>query len=129
MEELLALAFQFLLELVINVLSHLPIDWPSKKRRTPERENLWGLGLLWLTGGGIVGGLSLLFFDYVLLQAGWLRFANLLVSPVLSGLLAQFVAARRTRQNPWLVPRNHFWYGFWFSFGVAFVRFAYADRI
>lgn len=64
--------FQFVIEFTLNVLGHLPIDWPSKSRTTPERESLWALCFVW--------------------------------------------------------PRNHFWYGFWFSLGLASVRFAYAAR-
>lgn len=129
MEELIAVAFQFVIELTINAGSHLPVDWPSKRRKTPEAANVWALCFLWLVAGGVVGGLSLLIFSYALLQPGWLRIANLLVSPVVSAYLAQFIARRRARSNPCLVPRNHFWYGFWFSLGVAFVRFAYATRL
>ena len=128
MEELIAIAFQFLVEFTINVLGYLPIDWPSKHRRTAERETLWGICFIWLVAGGVLGGFSLLVFGYALLQPGWLRIANLLVSPLASAYLAQFVARRRARTNPMLVPRNHFWYGFWFSLGLAFVRFAYAAR-
>jgi hypothetical protein len=128
MEELIVVVFQFVAEFTINVLSHLPIDWPSKRRKTPERESLWLLCTLWLVAGGVLGGLSLLVFNYALLQPAWLRIANLLVSPVASAYLAQLVARRRAETNPLLIPRNHFWYGFWFSLGLAFVRFAYAAR-
>ena len=128
MEELIVVICQFLVEFTINVLSHLPIDWPSKKRKTPEREALWALCFLWLVGGGILGGLSLLVFDYALLQPAWLRVANLFASPVASAFLAKFIAAQRAEENPLILPRNHFWYGFWFSLGFAFIRFAYAAR-
>jgi len=128
MEEILVIVFQFLIEFTINALSHLPVDWPSKKRRTPERESMWALCLLSLAGGALLGWLSLLVFDYALLQPGWLRIVNLFASPVASACLAQFIAARRAATNPMLIPRNHFWYGFWFSVGVAVVRFSYASR-
>jgi hypothetical protein len=128
-EELLVILLQFLFELVINVLGHLPFDWPSRKRRTPEREQLAGLCLLWLIGGGLLGFVSLLVFDYTLLRLPALRFANLLVSPLLSGFLAQSIAARRAKRNPLLIPGNHFWYGFWFSLGIALVRFMFAGRV
>lgn len=128
MEELIVVVFQFVIEFTLNALGYLPIDWPSKNRKTPEREGLWGLSFLWLLAGGLLGALSLLFFDYALLQPTWLRLANLLISPLASAYLAQFVASRRAQTNPFIVPRNHFWYGFWFSLGLAFVRFAYAVR-
>ena len=70
----------------------------------------------------------MLVFEYALLQPGWLRITNLFVSPVASAFLAQFIAARRAETNPMLIPRNHFWYGFWFSVGVAVVRFSHATR-
>ena len=128
MEELIVVVFQFLAEFTINVLGYLPIDWPSKHRRTPEREGLWAVCFVWLIAGGLLGAFSLLVVGYTLLQPGWLRIANLCISPIASAYLAQFVATRRARSNPLLVPRNHFWYGFWFSLGLAFARFAYASR-
>lgn len=128
MEELIVVIFQFVIEFTLNALGYLPADWPSKRRKTPESENLRPLCFLWLVAGGVVGGLSLLIFDYALLQPTWLRLANLLVSPLASAYLAQFVARRRAHTNPFIVPRNHFWYGFWFSLGLAFIRFAYASR-
>jgi hypothetical protein len=128
MEELIVVVFQFVIEFTLNVLGHLPIDWPSKHRKTPERETLRALCFIWLVAGGLLGGLSLLFIDYALLQPTWLRLANLLISALASAFLAQLVASRRAQTNPFIVPRNHFWYGFWFSLGVAFIRFAYAAR-
>lgn len=128
MEELLVVVLQFLFELILNVLGHVPLDWPSKKRKTPEAESIAFFCFLWLAGGCAVGGLSLLAFDYALLQPAWLRIANLALSPIASGLLARAIAEHRHRSNPMLVPRNHFWYGFWFSLGVALVRFIYAAR-
>jgi hypothetical protein len=128
MEEVLVVLFQFLFELILNVLSNLPFEWPSKGRQTPERESIWPVCAIWFMVGCGVGGMSLLLVGYALLQPGWLRIANLVLSPIASGLIAKTLAEQRAPSNPMLVPRNHFWYAFWFSLGVAFTRFAYATR-
>jgi len=134
MEELLIVLFQFFFELAINgnVFSLLPFDLLSKKRTTPERDSVWKfvlpLCLVWSFLGTVVGSLSLIVFTYTFLQNSGLRIVNLLVSPLLSGVLAQILARHRAKLNPLLIPRNHFWYGFSFSLGITSVRFVYALR-
>ena len=132
MEEFLVVLFQFFFELTINGFSFLPFDLPSKKRTTPEGDSVWEfvlpLCLVWSFVGTVVGGLSLIVFTHTFLQNSGLRIANLIVSPLLSGILAQILARHRAKLNPFLIPRNHFWYGFSFSLGITSVRFVYALR-
>jgi hypothetical protein len=57
-----------------------------------------------------------------------LRIVNLVSAPVASAFISQAIARRRSRHNPFITPRNHFWQSFWFTLGIVAVRFAYAVR-
>lgn len=128
MEEVLVLILQFLFELVLNVFTFSSFDFPSQRRRLPEPEVIWGWGLVWFLVGACVGAVSLLVFNHAIINWSVLRIVNLVVSPVVSAYLSQVVAVRRAQSNPNINPRNHFWYAFWFTLGVAIVRFAYVSR-
>ncbi|MBI3775579.1 MAG: hypothetical protein HY273_08500 [Gammaproteobacteria bacterium] len=128
MEEILVALLQFAFELVLNVLSYFPFDWPSKHRSSIEPESVAGWCVLWASLGAAMGGLSLLLFEHSLIHASWLRMLTLVSSPLLSAYLSQGIAVARVRNNSNIIPRNHFWYAFWFSLGVAVVRFIYAKH-
>ena len=129
MEELFILILQFLIEFVIDVLIYVPFDLPSKNRNKPEPESIVIPCSLWLVGGGVLAIVSLTVFDKTLIKVPELRMANLVLAPVVSGLISRAIAARRAESNKFIVPRNHFWYAFWFTLGLVLIRFTYAVRI
>ncbi len=127
MEELLIAIIQFVLELLLEVLANLPIDWPSRKRSAPESANVAWRCLLWCGGGALLGGLSLLPLPHSLIQLPALRIANLVLAPPLSGALSWWLTQRHSRHNANLLPRYHFWRAFAFTLGLVAVRFAYVS--
>ncbi len=126
MEELLIIIFQFLFEFVLNVLSGIPFDWPSKNRKIPEPESILLQCFLWFCGGCLLAGVSLLIFKRTLISIPALRIVNLVLAPIVSGLVSRSIASRRSLDNKFIVPRNHFWYAFWFTLGLVIIRFTYA---
>ncbi len=127
MEELLTVIIQFVLELLLEVLANLPIDWPSRKRSTPESTSVFWQCLLWCGGGALLGGLSLLLLPHSLIQLPPLRIANLLLAPLLSGAVSWWLTQQHSRRNANLLPRYHFWRAFGFTLGLVALRFAYAS--
>ncbi|GAB3253084.1 hypothetical protein GCM10027296_20090 [Chitinimonas naiadis] len=127
MEEILILIAQFLIEVVAQVLIELPFEFSKGRKDRPE-EGSWLRYMVFLFIGGLAGGVSLYFFPGTLLHQPWLRVANLLVAPLLSAALAQAIAEHRRDANPFISPSVHAWTAFWFTLGLAGVRFAYVQH-
>jgi hypothetical protein len=129
MEDLIVLVLQAFFEFVVGVLAYLPIDLiPYSWRREPDPDALAGYCLGWFIGGAVLAWLSLIVFHHTFIHQPSLRIANLALAPLASAFLAEALAKRRERSNPFVVPRNHFWQAFWFTLGLVAVRFAFAAR-
>lgn len=126
MEEILVAILQFLFEAIINIGSFLPIDSATSKRR--ELSYNAGTALGWLVVGGVFGGLSLLLLSHTMIHRPDARIANVVITPLCSGGFAFLRSALRSKKDPLVTPRDHFWFAFWFSLAFALVRFAYAGR-
>ena len=129
MEEALVALLQFIFELLLNIISYVPFDFPvSRRRDTPEYA--YGIlpAIIWLILGGLAGGASLLIVRHTIIHHSWLRIANVGISPVVSGYVSRAIATVRAKRDPFVLPRNHFWYAFSFSFAYAIIRFTYASR-
>jgi hypothetical protein len=137
MEEFLIMLLQFCFETLGDVLCNAtfdwPFDWPFKKRAWNEADDwhsgaIWPACAIWFGFACAAGGFSLLVFPRTLIALPVLRIANLIVAPLLSAKLALVLARRRARRHVSVVPRYHFWKSFWFTLGLAAIRFAYAQR-
>jgi hypothetical protein len=125
MEELLIAILQGLFEFIVEVLSYSTLDWPFD-RKWPESSV--GKYCLWFIIGCGLACISMLFLKHTWITHPALRLANLVFAPLISAFISLAIARRRSRRNPSIVPRNHFWQAFWFTLGVVTVRFAYAVR-
>jgi len=126
MEDLLVALLQFLLEFLIEIISWCPFDWPSQSAL--EAESLTAKCFWWFVGGSTLAAVSLHFLKHTWISFSALRIANLVLAPVTSALFSQAVARRRSRHDSSIIPRNHFWQAFWFTWGLVLVRFVYAVR-
>src|ERR1700761_266771 len=97
MEEFLILLLQFVFEMLLEVLGSLP--WDAFSYRWDDKDQGFGLGVLAFTAGCLLGGASLLMFPHTLLHHGWSRIGNLVVAPLLSGLVARSMAKWRERKG------------------------------
>lgn len=70
----------------------------------------------------------MLIVKHTIIAISILRMVNLVLAPIASAYLSKRIANRRSKDNPFIVPRNHFWQAFWFTLGLTLIKFAYATR-
>jgi hypothetical protein len=126
MEEIIALIFQFVIEVGLQIFGGAAIDAAESRRSKDKGEAGCGWILLFAVFGGITGGLSLLVAPNLLLPNMGLRIANLVVSPLIAGLMS-YLAAKHLFSDG-RDADQHFWRGCMFAFAFGVVRFAYAHR-
>jgi hypothetical protein len=128
LEELLVIAIQGLLQLLVESIVYIPFDWPSKNRVTPDPQRVWPKAGILFFVGCVFGGLSVFVFEHSLLTLSAFRVTNLVAAPLCSAFLSKAIANRRRDTNANIIPRNHFWQAFWFTLGLVMVRFAYVEH-
>jgi len=128
LEDLLIIAIQGMLQLLVESIVYIPFDWPSKKRITPDAQRVWPKATILFLIGCVFGGVSVFVIEHSLLQLPALRVINLLAAPLFSAFLSRVIANRRSETNANIIPRNHFWQAFWFTLGLVMVRFAYIEH-
>jgi hypothetical protein len=117
---------QFLIEVVGQALISIPFDCACRIREKPEHPAFWP-SVLFLVGGGLLGWFSAAFVP-PMVQIPALRIVSLVASPLLAGVIGYHIAKWQSeRRNPLIEPKRHFWYTLSFTFGLACVRFAYAN--
>ena len=99
MEEVLIIVVQFLFELVLNVLSNLPLEWPTRNRNKPETENIVILSIIWFSCGCIFAGFTLIIVKHSIISILELRIASLVLAPIISAFLYRNIAIHRARYN------------------------------
>jgi len=73
--------------------------------------------------GASAGGLSLFIFPHPLVHPSRLHGINLLVSPIVTGLMMSLIGSILSRQGKKVVQIESFGYGFAFAFGMALIRY------
>src|SRR5437016_5143010 len=73
--------------------------------------------------GALAGGLSLFIFPHPLVHPSRLHGINLLVSPVVTGLVMSLIGSILSRQGKKVVQIESFRYGFAFALGMALIRY------
>ena len=128
MEDLLIAILQGIFEFLIEIFSYTPLDWPFSRTDRWRPESLWGKCLTWFIIGCGLACITFLFLHRTWISHPIFRILNLITAPLVSAFISEAVAKRRSRRDPDIVPRNHFWQAFWFTLGIVTVRFAYAVR-
>ena len=65
--------------------------------------------------GAIAGGVSLWAVPDLFIKAGWLRLANLVLTPTIAGLLMAMVGSWRRKREKTVIQLETFSYGFCFA--------------
>lgn len=128
MEDILVLILQAVIEIALELLGAadwVPLDVGGK---SGEEDGCIGLSFLSLIFGAACGGILTLLHSKVLLPFAWLRVANLIVGPLVSGGISYAIAAHRKKANAAINPWNRFWYGLCYTQAFVAVRFAYGAR-
>jgi hypothetical protein len=120
---LFQLVGEFILQMVLEAFAELfghafKRAW---RRLGPARPWLSALGYLALGTGA--GALSLWLFPTHLIESSWLRAANLLVTPLLAGLLMEAIGNWRERRAKEVIKLETFAYGFCFALAMTLVRY------
>ena len=126
MEEVVALLIQFIVEVGIQLLGSIGVDFLTASRSEKDEPGCGWL-VLFAVVGGVFGALSLLIAPTLLLPNLALRIANLVAAPLIAGGLS-YLVAKHVWAGRNLQPSHHFWRGFWFALAFGLVRFAYANR-
>jgi hypothetical protein len=128
--ELAALVGQFLLEILLQLLFEILAEFGLRSVREAMRPSTPPQPLLGLAGyivlGGLLGGVSVWLFPHKFAVPIWLQVANLVVSPVVMGLVMVGVGRWRASRNQQAILLHKFWFGLVLAMIFALVRFRFA---
>jgi hypothetical protein len=128
LEEILIVAVQLLVEVILQVFAYLPFELPLiRNEKTGERIGC-GWYFLYLFAGGVSGRLSLLVEPHLMIDIVAFRIANLLIGPFVAGVVSFGIAAWRKSSGAAVCPKTHFWTGFCFVLAFSAIRLAYAAK-
>ena len=116
-EVLIPLVGEFSIEALLYCLGE-----PLKSR---ERRNAVLAGIGYFLIGLILGGVSLLIFPRSFVRSETFHGINLLITPLVSGLVMAALGRWRERHGKPILRLDSFVYGFVFAFAMALVRFVY----
>ena len=120
MSFLVEILFEFVLQFVLEVLVEIGAH-KAKRDRAPVNPVLALVAYLGI--GGLLGGMSYLFFPQQLISHPYAHVANLIITPIAVGLALGAVGAWRSRQGSELVRLDKFAYGYAFALAFALTRF------
>jgi len=129
MEILAELLLGFIIEVVIPIVGELAFEILLHSMGQPfvsrERRNPVFAGIGYFLIGLILGGISLLVFPRSFVRSERFHGINLLITPLVAGLVMGAVGRWRARHGDTLLRLDSFVYGFLFAFAMALVRFVY----
>lgn len=120
--------FEILGEFVLQALGELLFELGLRSLAAPfQRDSSpWFAGLGYFFLGCLAGGVSLLVVAQHLTPAGAPRLANLVLTPLMAGLLMALLGRWRGRRGDRLLRIDRFAYGYLFAIGLAIIRFVFA---
>lgn len=93
--------------------------------RRPEPVHPWLAAIGYLIFGAIAGAISLWLFPALFISDQWLRIVNLVLTPVMAGLMMERLGAWRERRDQKTIRLDTLSYGFMFALAMALVRFTW----
>jgi len=111
---------ELLLQLALELLAELGLRAIGQRDAQPLHPLTGGAGYALL--GAIAGGLSLWWFPQLFIASHAGRIANVIVTPLLSGLAMALLGAWRRRRDQRTVLIDRFAYAFIFAMAMALVR-------
>ena len=119
----------FILEILIPIVGEISFEAVARclgePFRSRERRNAVAAGIGYFLIGLILGGVSLLIFPRSFVRSETFHGINLLITPLVSGLVMGAFGRWRERQGKTILRLDSFVYGFVFAFAMALVRFVY----
>lgn len=128
MEALLEALLQFVSELLLQAIFEIIAEVGYRQfKLTFERQRyplLSAFGIV--LSGCVAGGISLWLFPHGFIHNPIFRLINLIVTPLLAGLMMVFIGEQRKKRGQFLVAIDRFNYAVIFAFSMAFVRLSFA---
>jgi hypothetical protein len=128
--EILIAVLGFLLEALFEVLAQVGFEMLAEiglrslvepfRKPSPMHPFLAGIG--YFVYGAIAGGLSLL-LPKIFTVPFWLRISNLIITPVVCGVVMAKVGQMREQHGEKTMRIDTFFYGYLFALSMAVVRF------
>lgn len=129
MEIIFEIIFQFIAELVLQIIGEAVAELLGHRLKETFRRTRpvhpWLAAIGYLVFGAIAGGISLLLFPNLFIRSTWLRYANLIFTPTLAGLVMALVGSWRRKHDREIIRLDSFSYGFCFALTMALVRFIF----
>lgn len=124
METVIEILLEFFAQMVLEILAELGLRSIKEPFRRQPRPAYAVAG--YILFGGIVGLVSVWLLPQHLIAHEHLRLANLILSPLVAGLVMMLLGHwRRQRRQP-LIRLDRFGYGFLFALSIAVVRYLLA---
>jgi hypothetical protein len=120
---------QLLGELLLQVFGELIAGLVGRRAKESFRRlqpfRPWLVAIGYGICGAVAGAISLWLLPSLFISALWLRIVNLIVTPLLAGLLMERLGAWREMKNMATIRLDTFAYGFVFALAMALVRFTW----
>ena len=122
-----------LLQFLGELLLQLAAEWTvgaaghAARRRSsrPGAVPPWISITVWLAAGAAAGWVSLQIFPVLMIDAEWMRIANVVLTPVVAGLVMGRIGTWRKHRDMEVLRLESFACGFSFAFTMALVRYAH----
>jgi hypothetical protein len=129
MEFISEIVLQFLGEILLQVgfefLAELGVHGLANTLKGPKNPVLSTVGfIIW---GAMAGGISLLVLPHSSITNPVLRKCNVLVTPLVAGVVMMLIGRQRGEKGQPLVGLDRFGYAFAFAFVMAIVRYFWAQ--
>jgi hypothetical protein len=120
---------QFLGELLLQAFGELIAELIGRSVkepfRRPEPIHPWLAAIGYSIFGALAGAISLGVLPSLFISAQWLRIVNLIVTPLVAGLMMERLGAWREMKDQETIRLDTFTYGFVFALSMALVRFTW----
>lgn len=124
--EIVAALVQLIAELFVQMLGQalgeLLGHGVQQVFRRPEPTSPFLAAIGYVALGAVLGGISLLVVPELYIKAAWLRALNVIVTPVIAGLIMGAIGAWRRRHDREVIRLESFAYGALFAFSTTMVR-------
>lgn len=122
---LLQLVGEIILQVIGEAIAELIGHSVREPFRRPKPIHPWLAAIGYAIFGALAGALSLWLMPSLFIEAQWLRVTNVIITPVLAGILMAWVGAWRRKHDKEVIRLDSFAYGWCFALAMALVRFVW----
>ncbi len=128
---MLEIIFEVLLEGLLQIVLEIAAEAGLRTLGEPfvnrEKRNPFLAALGYFVFGAMLGGVSLLVFPDSFVRSETFHGINIIITPVLAGLVMALIGKLRERKGQELLRLDSFAYGFIFALPMAIIRFLYTN--